>query len=281
MAQEENFQDEITDMQELTLKKMSKIKHKILVMSGKGGVGKTTVASNIAYALASFGHKVGILDADITGPNVPKLFGVEKKQPEIVANEIQPLEAFDVKIVSMDSLLTFSKEPVLWRGPMIMKAIVKFLNNVNWGELDYLIVDLAPGTGDESLTVMQLVPDIDGAVIVSIPQSVAWMDVEKSIIMCRMMNVDIIGVVENMSYHICSHCGEKEEIFDFKGVHRFLENHQVDLLGKLPLEGGVSRNSQEGIPFITDSDSKAAEELWKVVEKVEEFAKKKEGGKEN
>ena len=180
----------------------------ILVLSGKGGVGKSTVSVNLAYALASHGKKVGLLDLDFHGPNIPKMLGIEDQRPTVLANTIEPVHVTgNLAVMSMAFLLPDTSTPVVWRGPMKMGAIRQFLSEVNWGALDYLVVDLPPGTGDEALTIAQLAPNVRGAVIVTTPQDVAVMDAIKAAKFIERLDLPVLGVIENMSGMVCPHCG--------------------------------------------------------------------------
>ncbi len=264
-----------SDFQSMIIENMARVKNVIIVVGGKGGVGKSTISASLAYALAAKEYKVGLLDADITGPNITKFFGLDGVKPEVLDDRIYPLEVYDIKIISMEPLLNYFSEPVAWRGPMVIKAIVNFLRDVVWGPLDYLIIDMPPGTGDELLTVMQVLPEITGALVVTTPQSIALMDATKSVELLNKMDVPVIGVVENMSYYICSSCGTKEEIFPRGNVDRFLKKYDLKLLGRLPLEPAIGRLTEEGMPFVTDNTSEAAEAFWKVVEVVEDYVRKK------
>jgi ATP-binding protein involved in chromosome partitioning len=181
-------------------KNLSKIKHKIIVMSGKGGVGKSTVSANLAYALSEKGYVVGLLDSDLHGPSIPKILGIEDKKPESKKGEINPiLVSPKLKVMSMGFLIKDKDSPVIWRGPMKMAAIKQFIGDFSWGNLDYLIVDLPPGTGDEPLSIAQLIPNLDGAVVVTTPQDVALVSVRKSINFVKKMNMPVLGIIENMS----------------------------------------------------------------------------------
>ena len=193
--------------------RMTRIKHKIVIGSGKGGVGKSTVTVNLAASLQSRGFKVGILDADITGPNIPKLLGIEDQKMMAGPEGLEPADAAGIKVVSMALLLKSRDSPVVWRGPMKMAALKQFVSDVNWGDLDFLLVDLPPGTSDEPISVAQLITGLDGAIIVTTPQEVALLDSRKAVNMFLMMDVPMLGIVENMSGLICPHCGETDRGF--------------------------------------------------------------------
>jgi ATP-binding protein involved in chromosome partitioning len=222
------------------------IKNIIAVSSGKGGVGKSTVAVNLAVAFAQTGAKVGILDADIHGPNVPIMMGV-RRQPEMIDNKLIPLESYGVKIMSMGFLVD-EDSPVIWRGPMFHGIIKQFMEQVAWNDLDYLFIDLPPGTGDAQLSVCQLLP-VAGAVIVTTPQDVALGDAKKGLAMFQKVNVPVLGIVENMSYYICGHCGERTEIFSHGGGRRASEKLGVPFLGSIPLVVDVRIGGDEGRPI--------------------------------
>ncbi|MCK9266077.1 Mrp/NBP35 family ATP-binding protein [bacterium] len=257
--------------------RMSKIKHKILVMSGKGGVGKTTVSVNMAYLLASKGNKVGLLDVDLHGPNVVKMLGLEDK--ELVTNntEIMPVEAeYGLKVISMASLLKNPDEPVIWRGPLKMGAIKQFLSDVNWGDLDYLIIDSPPGTGDEPLSICQLIENIDGVVIVTTPQDVAIMDSKRAVGFAQKLNIPIIGIIENMSGFTCPHCKKNINIFKKGGAKKTAEYLEVRFLGSISFSPKMVELSDEGIPFtsISEKDSVTNGEFVKIVEKIKDSVEK-------
>jgi len=250
--------------------RMRFIKHKIAVISGKGGVGKTTVAVNLAYALALKGYKVGILDADITGPNVPKMLGIAGKRPSLSADgSLIPIQVLrgQLEVISMDSLLPSEDTPVIWRGPLIMKAIQQFLSDVDWREQDFLIVDLPPGTGDETLSIMQLLPDMDGIIVVTTPQEVALLDVKKSIKMADKMTIPIIGVIENMSGFVCPKCGEKILPFKEGGGEKAAKEYGVRFLGRIPLNPEICESGDEGKPFV-EKESEISKEFMQIVEKI-------------
>jgi ATP-binding protein involved in chromosome partitioning len=228
------------------------VKNIIAVASGKGGVGKSTVSTNLAVALAQAGAAVGLLDADITGPNIPLLMGITGTPTAGADNRIQPLERYGVKVISI-AFFVPDGQPIVWRGPLVGGAIQQFLRDVDWGELDYLVVDLPPGTSDAQLTLAQAVP-ISGSVLVSTPQQVAISDVEKALAMFRRMNVPVIGIVENMSAFVCAHCGEATEIFGRGGVERFAREHDVEFLGGIPLDVTVRQGGDAGIPVVAQRE---------------------------
>lgn len=250
------------------------VKHKIVVMSGKGGVGKSTVAVNLAMGLVKRGLSVGILDADIHGPSVPKLLGQPDLQLEVLDGRILPAQAEPrLKVVSIAYLVPERDAPVVWRGPVKMGAIRQFVEDVDWGELDYLIIDLPPGTGDEPLSVAQIIPSPDGAVIVTTPQDVALISVKKSIRFARMLELPIIGLVDNMNGFVCPHCGEAAEVFGGDLAAQAAREYGIPYLGKVPLHPRVARSGEEGIPFVLEKgpETEAFEAILdKVVASVNE-----------
>ncbi len=237
-------------------------RHVVAVASGKGGVGKTTTSVNVAVALARDGARVGLMDADIYGPNVPLMMGVDQL-PALQDGKIVPAENFGVKVMSM-GFLTKPGEAVIWRGPMLHGAVNKFLKEVLWGELDYLIVDLPPGTGDVQLSLAQVV-SLSGALVVTTPQDVALQDVERAVAMFQKVKVPVLGIVENMSGFACSHCGKVTDIFDKGGGVRAAEVFKVPFLGEIPLVPEVRAGSDSGHPLVlTHPDSPAAQAFTRV-----------------
>jgi len=223
------------------------VKQTMAVSSGKGGVGKSTVAVNLALALARSGAGVGLVDADVYGPNIPLMMGA-KGRPGMFDNKIIPVESHGIKLISIGFFVK-EGEPIIWRGPMLHSAIQQFLRDVNWGALDYLVFDMPPGTGDAQLSLSQVIP-LSGAVVVTTPQEVALLDVRKAIAMFRRMNVPLLGVVENMSYFLCPHCGERTTIFGEGGGQRLSEEMGVPLLGQIPLDPETREGGDEGLPIV-------------------------------
>ncbi len=228
------------------------VKNIVAVASGKGGVGKSTVSANLAVALAQAGASVGLLDADITGPNIPLMMGLAGAPKANADNKIVPLERYGVKVISI-AFFVPDGQPIVWRGPLVGGAIQQFLRDVDWGELDYLVVDLPPGTSDAQLTLAQSVP-ISGAVLVTTPQQVAIVDVEKALAMFARMSVPVIGLVENMSAFVCPHCGEATEIFGRGGGERFARQHDIEFLGGIPLDMSVRQGGDAGIPAVAQRE---------------------------
>lgn len=226
---------------------LKNISHILFVLSGKGGVGKSTLATNIAIYLANKKNKVGLLDIDIHGPSIPKLLGIENAKLTITENEIHSVTVTPyLHVMSMAFLLQNQDHPVIWRGPMKMGAIQQFLRDVNWGKLDYLIIDLPPGTGDEPLSIAQLIPKADGAIIVTTPQDVALLSVRKSISFVQKMGLPVIGIIENMSGFKCPHCGKAINLFKTGGAQQAAKDFNVPFLGKIPLEPAIAESGDAG-----------------------------------
>lgn len=244
----------------------------IAVSSGKGGVGKSTVAANLASALARQGLAVGLMDADVYGPNIPRMFGVDAR-PEVQGSKIVPLEAHGVKLISL-GLLIERDQPAIWRGPIITKVIQQFLRDVHWGTLDYLLVDMPPGTGDAQLSLAQAI-QLTGAIVITTPQEVAIGDALRSAKMFERVGVPVLGVVENMSYYTCPHCGERTEIFLSGGGKRLADEVGVPLLGQVPLQPQVPELGDGGIPVVVaEPDSPASTALTAIAEQVKKRAGK-------
>jgi ATP-binding protein involved in chromosome partitioning len=260
--------------------KISKIKHKIAVISGKGGVGKSTVTVNLAMAFAmhSRANRVGILDADIHGPSIPKMLGLRGQRLQaLAAGIIFPVTGpLGIKVVSMDFLLPSDDSPVIWRGPLKMRAIQQFLSDITWGELDFLFVDLPPGTGDEPLSLMQLIPDMDGVVIVTIPSEISQIVVKKAVAFTRQLGVPVIGIIENMSGFICPKCGAEVNIFKTGGGRKIAEDLAVPFLGSIPIDPDICADSDEGKPFIIGHpDSPASKAFKEIVKNIENYLEQK------
>jgi ATP-binding protein involved in chromosome partitioning len=265
--------------QEQRLKmKMSRIKHKIAIISGKGGVGKSTVTVNLATAFALQGHtdKVGVLDADIHGPCVPKMLGLKgQKLIGGPAGMLFPVTGRQgIKVVSMDFLLPNDEAPVIWRGPLKMRIIQQFLSDITWGELDFLFIDLPPGTGDEPLSVMQLIPDIDGVIIVTMPSEVSQAVVKKAITFTKQLGVPVIGIIENMSGFVCPECGAKLDIFKAGGGKKIAKDLSVPYLGKIPIDPTICIDSDSGTPFVAENKaSPTVKAFAEIIMKIKQFLK--------
>ena len=232
--------------------RMEEIKHKIIIISGKGGVGKSTVAVNLAYGFLFQGKTVGILDIDIHGPSLAKMLGIEDRRLGSSDNEvIEPIAISpNLKVVTIASLLEGPDTPIIWRGPLKMKVISQFLGDVNWGRLDYLVVDSPPGTGDEPLSTAQLIPDLSGVIIVTTPQEIALLDSRKSVNFAKALKVPIIGIIENMSGFHCPHCGKEIDLFKSGGGEKAAAELGVGFLGRVPIEPAIVDSTDQGKPFI-------------------------------
>ena len=229
------------------------IRHIIVVASGKGGVGKSTTTVNIALALQKLGNRVGVLDADIYGPSMPTMLGVDKVKPELENEQFVPIDAHGLAMLSIGSLLDGDNTPVAWRGPKATGALMQLYNQTNWPQLDYLVIDMPPGTGDIQLTLAQRIP-VTGAVIVTTPQHIALLDAQKGIEMFNKTNIPVLGVVENMALHTCSNCNHTEAIFGTGGGEKIAEQYHVPLLGKLPLASGIRAQVDKGEPSVLADD---------------------------
>jgi ATP-binding protein involved in chromosome partitioning len=228
------------------------VQNLIAVGSGKGGVGKTTVAVNLALALERLGHATGLLDADVYGPNVPLMLGLDET-PQAIGDRIQPIEKHGLKIMSM-GLIAPGDKPLIWRGPMLHSVIQQFLRQVDWGALEYLVIDLPPGTGDVALSLIQTAP-VSGAVVVTTPSDVALEDARKAVHMFRQVKVEILGLVENMSYLVCPHCKERVDVFSYGGGRRTAERMGVHFLGEAPLDPEVRVGGDMGEPVALRAES--------------------------
>ncbi len=272
MAQLQAYRQQQSEEQQQLKERMGKIKHKIAIISGKGGVGKSTVTVNLAAAFALQGKRVGVLDADIHGPSVPRLLGLEGKQVKASPVGAFPIEGqLGMKIMSIDFFLN-EASPTIWRGPLKMRAIKQFLTEVVWGELDYLFIDLPPGTGDEPLSVAQLLPDMDGVVIVTMPSQLSSSIVKKAVTFAEHLKMQTIGVVENMSGFVCPHCGKKTEIFGSGGGERMAQQVGVPFLGSIPIDPEVGVDTDKGTPFVlAHKNSAASKAFMQIVAKVQEY----------
>lgn len=249
------------------------IKATLLVMSGKGGVGKSTVAVNLALTFAAEGKNVGILDIDLHGPNIAKLLGIEQERLAAGPDGIEPVEILpNLKAVSLALLGMDPDQPVIWRGPLKTGAIKQFLGEVNWGELDYLIIDAPPGTGDEPLSVVQLIPQITGAIIVTTPQDVAILDSRKSVLFAKRLHIPVVGIIENMSGLVCPHCHQPIYLFKQGGGEKAATELNVNFLGALPIQPELVEYGDAGRPFLQlQSDSDYVQRFKAIAAKVAEF----------
>ncbi len=268
-AQLEAYRKQAAEEQEKFKERMSKIKHKIAIISGKGGVGKSTITVNLATAFALKGSRVGILDADIHGPSVPRLLGLEGSQVQTTAMGALPVDGpLKMKVMSIDFFMA-EQMPTIWRGPLKMRAIRQLLGEIVWGDLDFLFIDLPPGTGDEPLSIAQLLPDLDGVVIVTMPSDLSSSIVKKAVTFAQRLKLPIIGVVENMSGFVCPHCNKKIEIFSSGGGKKMAQEEGVPFLGSIPIDPKVSADSDKGAPFIiSHKDSSAAKAFMEIVSKI-------------
>ncbi len=238
------------------------VAHVVAVASGKGGVGKSTVAANLAVALAKLGYRVGLLDADIYGPSVPTMFGIHER-PRVVGNRVLPFERYGVKLMSLGFVVD-NDQPVIWRGPMVMKALEQLLGDVEWGDLDFLVADFPPGTGDAQLTMAQKIP-MAGAVVVTTPQDVALIDARKGLMMFRKLNVPVLGIVENMATFVCPHCGETTDVFKRGGGERTAAELETDFLGRIPLDAAIVEGGDSGVPIVVGQPDGAHAKAFRAV----------------
>jgi Mrp family chromosome partitioning ATPase len=282
MAQDEKRQSqELLDQQ--IEENLSRIRHTIVVISGKGGVGKSTVSTNLAFTLARHDeHQVGLLDADIDGPNIPKMLGIEDEGVTAFSDRFVPVNIRpNLAAISMAFFLPDRDSPVIWRGPLKSVAIKQFLGQVEWGNLDYLVVDLPPGTGDAPLSVAQIIRNVSGAIVVTTPQDVALLDSRKAVNFARKLNVPVVGILENMSGFVCPHCGEKINLFKMGGGEEAAREMGVPFLGRVPIDPRIVESSDSGTPFVESfPDSPAAGAFLKIVRKCDDFLNK-EGGVRN
>ena len=267
--------EEYADRQKL-MARLCRIEHKIVVLSGKGGVGKSTVAVNLAASLMLSGLSVGLLDVDIHGPSIPTMLGLERETLRGGEEGLLPVQLGNMKIMSLGFLLENQDDAVIWRGPMKMGVIKQFLTDVDWGDLDYLIVDAPPGTGDEPLSLCQLIQPLDGAVIVTTPQKVAAVDVRKSISFCHRVNVPVLGVIENMSGFACPKCGEITQIFPTGGGKKIAEDMKVPYLGAIPVDPAIAQSADSGQVFIHQfASSPTAKIIQDIINKIIDLNKTK------
>jgi len=268
-----NINSREAEEQEEIQKTLAKIKNKYVVLSGKGGVGKSTVAVNLAVLLANKGYKTGLLDIDIHGPSVPKMLGIEDKQIAADSSgKLVPINYNDkLKVVSIAFVMQDKRDAVIWRGPLKYGVIKQFIKDVSWEELDYLIIDSPPGTGDEPLSVVQLIDGQKGAIIVTTPQEVAILDVMKSITFCKKLNIPVVGLIENMSGFKCPHCGEQIDIFKRGGGEKLAKDMEVPYLGSIPMEENITNRGDSGKPFVnynSDEDTGAGNAFKNITKKI-------------
>jgi ATP-binding protein involved in chromosome partitioning len=271
-------QEKEAHAQERLKSKLSHIRHRIMVMSGKGGVGKSTVSTNLAVTLSLNGFNVGLLDADIHGPNIPKMLGIESEHVIGSGMGMIPVEALpNLKVISMAFFIGDRDNPVVWRGPLKHNAISQFLGEAEWGNLDFLIVDLPPGTGDEPLSVAHLIKNVDGAVIVTTPQDVALLDSRKAVTFSRMLSIPVIGIVENMSGLICPHCHKEISLFKKGGGEKAARDLKVPFLGRIPIDPEVVTDCDRGMPFVmAHPDSEATKAFKEIADTCKEYVGFKE-----
>jgi len=272
--------DEQFEARQAVQRRMCRIKHKVLVLSGKGGVGKSTVAVNMAMALALAGQRVGLLDVDVHGPSVPKMLGIEGSPIQTEDDALLPVEVDGVKVMSIGLLLPEGDEAIIWRGPMKMGVIQQFLKDVAWGDLDFLVIDSPPGTGDEPLSACQLIENADGAVVVTTPQEVSVADVRRCVNFCRRLNLPVLGVIENMSGFVCPHCGQETQIFKSGGGVSMAADMGAPFLGKIPLDPQVADACDAGNTYIQQyADSPAAVAMLEAVRPILEMEAAADAGK--
>jgi len=279
-VREKTEEEQILDQQ--LEENLSKIKYTIVIISGKGGVGKSTVAANLALALAKEDeHQVGLLDADIDGPNIPKMLGLEDYQVTGFDNRFAPVNVKpNFGVISMAFFLPDKDSPVIWRGPLKSGAIKQFLGQVAWGDLDYLVVDLPPGTGDAPLSVAQFIKHVSGAIVVTTPQDVALLDSRKAVNFARKLKIPVIGILENMSGFVCPNCGKEINLFKTGGGERAAGEMGVPFLGRIPMDPKIVESGDSGTPFVeVFPDSPAADAFLKIVEKCDRFLRT--GGEQN
>lgn len=259
-------------------KTLGRIKNKIVVLSGKGGVGKSTVATNIAVALALKGYKTGLLDVDVHGPSVPRLLGLQNVQPHVGDSVMEPVPwpySGNLRVMSLGFLLPSPEQAVIWRGPVKIGLINQFVGDVAWGDLDYLITDCPPGTGDEPLSALQTLGTDAKAVIVTTPQGVAIDDVRRSVSFCREVGNPVLGIVENMSGYVCPHCGKEENVFNTGGGETLAKEMSVSFLGRIPLDPELVRSGDEGYAYMrVKHESPTAEAIDKIIEPIEKLMEK-------
>lgn len=260
------------ELQDIAIRKnLARIRHKLIIMSGKGGVGKSTIATNLAFGLSLNGLKVGIMDTDIHGPSLGKMLGIEGQliQPSEKDRGLLPISVKGIKVITMASLLQDADAPVIWRGPLKMGAIKQFLGDIQWGDLDYLIIDSPPGTGDEPLSVCQLIPEADGSIIVTTPQDVAIIDSRKTVRFSQALKIPVVGIIENMSGFNCPHCGKSIDLFKTGGGERAAQSLDVPFLGRIPIDKNIVETSDNGQAYIYDfAKEPAGQAMHEIVERI-------------
>ncbi|MEF8837432.1 MAG: Mrp/NBP35 family ATP-binding protein [Candidatus Bipolaricaulota bacterium] len=245
---------------------LENVKHSLVVMSGKGGVGKSTVSANLAASLAEeTDGNVGLLDADLHGPNIPKIMGLEDGKISGNEDNLEPPSLGNLKVMSIGFTLPSTDSPVVWRGPLKMKAIKQFLGDVNWGDLEYLIIDLPPGTGDEPLSIAQLLSELDGSIVVTTPQDLSLLDSKKAVNFSKKLDLPVIGIIENMSGFICPHCGEKTEIFKSGGGEEAAKEIEANFLGQIPLDQRIVQTGDDGVPFVKAYPESEASKSFEII----------------
>ena len=262
-----------TTIEEAIKNKLSTVKHKIIILSGKGGVGKSTVTANLAAFLAKREFSVGVFDYDFHGPAIPRMLGARQESLKAFPLGIFPATGvLGIKIVSIAYLLPDERTPVIWRGPLKFKALKELLSQVIWGNLDFLLFDLPPGTGDEALNIAHTIPNVDGAIVVTIPSELSSIVVEKSVEFCKHLNIKLLGVIENMSYLICPECGSKIELFGKGGADRIVNDERVPLIGRIPLDPNLSIMMDQGKPLaLNNPDSEAAKAFKNITDRILEL----------
>lgn len=275
MPFDKKYHNQLQAEQKQINENLRQVSYKIIVLSGKGGVGKSTIAANLAVFLSVTGKIAGLLDIDIHGPTIPKILNLEQKTIQAVGETIFPVEMSEnLKVMSIGFLLQNINDAVIWRGPMKYQVIKQFLKDVQWGKLDFLIIDSPPGTGDEPLSVVQLLSDADGAIIVTTPQQIALYDVRKSISFCRNLNLPVLGVIENMSGFVCPRCGEKTDIFKSGGGRNMALEMNVPFLGSIPLDPQIVTSSDDGNPYIQNyGQNQTAQFFQKAINAILELDK--------
>lgn len=265
-----------TDQDDSIKKNLDMINHVVVVLSGKGGVGKSTISTNLALALSEKNYDVGLLDCDIHGPTVPTLLGLETKRVGQSSDGLKPIQATEhLKVLSMGFLIENKDDPVIWRGPMKMGAIKQLIGDFNWGPLDYLIIDLPPGTGDEPLSIAQIIPKITGSIIVTTPQDVALVSVRKSITFVKKLRIPVLGIIENMSGFTCPHCGKQVDIFKTGGGKKAAMDFNVPFLGSIPLDPHIVEIGDKGATIL-EKDTIVTRSFETIVKNIETFVEKKE-----